>query len=109
MCRALAHSAAHGPLQGRIAQYQTEQEQGLGALQGLVGAALAVPREAVQPAFEALGKQHLAMLAEQQKLQLQPALVTAVIQCIGGMRAFTMLLVCICLILALSECSEDLS
>ena len=80
----LHHMTASGPLQGRISQYTAEQEKGLGDLQGLVGAALAVPKEAVQPVFEALGKRHLSMLAEQQKLQLQPALFTAVTQCIGA-------------------------
>lgn len=80
----LDHTASLDALQGKIAQHTAEQEKELGDLQGLVGAALAVPKEAVQPIFEALGKRHLSMLAEQQKLQLQPHLVTAVIKCIGG-------------------------
>lgn len=80
----LDHTAALDPLQARIAQHTAEQEKSLGDLQGLVGAALAVPKEAVQPVFEALGKRHLSMLAEQHKLQLQQHLVTAVMKCIGG-------------------------
>ncbi|KAL3156853.1 hypothetical protein ABBQ38_001122 [Trebouxia sp. C0009 RCD-2024] len=82
LCQALRdHLAAS---LGRIGQHHREQEQGLRELQGLVGAALAVPKEVVQPAFEALGRRHLVMLAEQQQLQLQPALVAAVTRCIDA-------------------------
>ena len=79
----LHQTAAYAPLQDSIAQHHREQEQGLRELQGLVGAALAVPKEVVQPAFEALGKHHVVMLAEQLQLQLQLALVRAVTRCIG--------------------------
>ena len=79
----MASFAACGGLQGNVSKQQSEQEQGLRDLQGLVGAALAVPKEVVQPAFASLGKRHLAILTEQRKLQLQPAFVTAVAQCIG--------------------------
>lgn len=93
------HAAASGFLQGRVSQYTAEEEKGLGDLQGLVGAALAVPKEAVQPVFEALGKRHLSMLAEQQKLQLQPALISVVVQCIGGCLARDIGLVFLCQLL----------
>ena len=89
-----------GSLQGRISQYTSEQEKGLGDLQGLVGAALAVPKEVVQPVFEALGKRHLSMLAEQQKLQLRPALVSAVVQCIGAFLTEDIRLMLICQLLS---------
>ena len=82
--RDLDHAIVSGSLQGRISQYTAEQEKELGDLQGLVGPALAVPKEAVQPVFESLGKRHLSMFTQQQKLQLQPALFAAVIQCLGG-------------------------
>jgi len=52
-------------------------------VQGLVGAALAVPREVVQPAFAALGKRHLSILKQHAALQHLPALVAAVTGCIG--------------------------
>ena len=74
-------------LQASLGKQQDEQEQGLSDMQGLVGAALAVPKDVVQPAFAALGKRHTSIIAEQRKLELQPALVTAVMQCIGESEA----------------------
>lgn len=82
------------------------QEQGLQELQGLVGAALSVPKEVVQPAFEALGKRHLVTLAEQQQLQLQPALVAAVTHCIGATALLCSLLCLIQLNVNCAACSS---
>ena len=70
-------------LQESITKQQAEQEAGLREMQGLVGAALAVPREVVQPALAAVGKRHMSILKQQAMLQLQGPLVAAVTQCIG--------------------------
>ncbi|KAL0034255.1 hypothetical protein WJX77_005513 [Trebouxia sp. C0004] len=67
-----------------LTQQQAQQEAGLREVQGLVGAALAVPREAVQPAFAALGKRHLSILKQHAALQHQPPLVAAVMGCIDA-------------------------
>ena len=70
-------------MQESLTKQQAQQEAGLREVQGLVGAALAVPREVVQPAFAALGKQHLSILKQHAALQHQPALVAAVTGCRG--------------------------
>ncbi len=70
-------------MQESLTKQQAQQEAGLRDVQGLVGAALAVPREVVQPAFAALGKRHLSILKQHAALQHQPALVAAVMGCIG--------------------------
>ncbi len=70
-------------MQESLTKQQAQQEAGLREMQGLVGAALAVPRELVQPAFAALGKRHLSILKQHAALQHQPALVAAVMGCIG--------------------------
>ncbi|KAL0049693.1 hypothetical protein WJX82_007833 [Trebouxia sp. C0006] len=67
-----------------LTKQQAQQEAGLRDVQGLVGAALAVPREVVQPAFAALGKRHLSILKQHAALQHQPALVAAVMGCIDA-------------------------
>ena len=76
-------------VQDDITRQQAEQEGGLRDMQRLVGGALAVPREIVQPAFAALGQCHMSILRQHAALQQQPGLVTAVTQCIGKHRLKT--------------------